>query len=197
MAVTEKDAEMAILVKRLQKDAQTPQEIFVEALKQWREEDKELWATNFPPGYRERTAAHTLGEIYSTGKTGKEWGKEWLKSKGVGDSQEAREILPPLCALDAIFITDRVKDAINQVGVEKLVKKVNGIRAGYSQVQKESDWKKPGGSKSWKSKVVRVEDGGLAVTNCYQLQAPRQVLHEMQPKPHKSRTSFMIFSGLS
>ena len=153
MAVTEKDAEMAILVKRLQKDAQTPQEIFVEALKQWKEEDKELWATNFPPGYRERTAAHTLGEIYSTGKTGKEWGKEWLKSKGVGDSQEAREILPPLCALDAIFITDRVKDAINQVGVEKLVKKVNGIRAGYAQVQKESDWKKPGGSKSWKSKV--------------------------------------------
>ena len=153
MAVAEKDAEMAILVKRLQKDAQTPQEIFVQALKEWKEEDKEIWATNFPPGYRERTAAHTLGEIYSTGKTGKEWGKEWLKTKGVGDSQEAREILPPLCALDAIFIIDRVKNAINQVGVEKLVKKVNGIRAGYAQVQKESDWKKPGGSKSWKSRV--------------------------------------------
>ena len=151
------DSEMGILIKKLQKDIQTPQEIFVEALKDWKDVDPEVWATHFPPGYRERTSAHTMGEIYAGGTTAKVWGKNFLKSKNIGDSAEAREILPPLCALDAIFLTDKVPGAINQVGVEKLVKKVNGIRHGYQFVEKESDWKKPGNAKSWKSKVDYVQ----------------------------------------
>ena len=75
-------------------DSQTPQEKFLAALDDFEEVDKELWATHFPPGYRERTAAHSLGEIYSGGTTGKIWGKQFLKDKGIMESQEAREIQP-------------------------------------------------------------------------------------------------------
>ena len=147
------DGEMSILIKKLQKEVKTPQEIFVEALKDYEEVDADVWATNFPVGYRERTAAHTLGEIYSKGDTAKKWGKEWLKEKELGDCQEAREILQVLWALDCIFLVDQVKGAINQVGVEKLVKKVNGIRFAFAEVKCVGDWKKPQNAKNWKSKV--------------------------------------------
>ena len=85
---------------------------------------------------------HSLGEIYSFGKTAKEWAKTWVKDKGLGDCGEAREIIPSGAALDAIFLIDETPGAINQVGTEKLVRKVFGIKMAYKDVQKEADWKK-------------------------------------------------------
>ena len=67
--LVEHTKEMSILMQKLRKQAQTPQEIYLDALEEFAEEDKEDWATHFPPGYRERIAPQLLGEIYSTGKT--------------------------------------------------------------------------------------------------------------------------------
>jgi hypothetical protein len=143
--------EMSVIIKKLTRDLRTPQEIFVEALKEFREEDKEVWATHFPPGFRERVSPQVLGEIYATG-TAKEWAKNWIKSKDLGDCDDARQVIPTCAALDSILLIDQVKDAINQVNTEKMARKVLGIRSAYKAVVRESDWKK-GGAKVWKSKV--------------------------------------------
>ena len=143
--------EMNVIIKKLTRDLRTPQEIFVQALKEYREEDKELWATHFPPGFRERVAPQVLGEIYATG-TAKEWAKNWIKSRDLGDCDEARQVIPTCAALDSILLVDQVRDSINQVNTEKMARKVLGIRSAYKAVVKESDWKK-GTAKVWKSKV--------------------------------------------
>ena len=117
--------EMNVIIKKLTRDLRTPQEIFVQALKEYREEDKELWATHFPPG---------------------------IKSRDLGDCDEARQVIPTCAALDSILLVDQVRDSINQVNTEKMARKVLGIRSAYKAVVKESDWKK-GTAKVWKSKV--------------------------------------------
>ena len=122
----------------------TPQEKFLEALNDFEEVDPEIWATHFPPGYRERMAPHSLGETYATGKTAKEVAKAFVKEKELGDCDEAREIIPASAALDAIFLVDQVPGAINQVGTEQLVRKVFGIREAFANVKCAADWKKTG-----------------------------------------------------
>ena len=147
--------EMSVLIKKMQKQSQTSQEIYVLALNDFQEVDKESWASIFPPGYRERTAPQFLGELYSLGRNLKSWAKEWLKDKQLGDCPEARDILGACSALDTLFLTDKVPGAINQVTTEKLARKVMGIRLAYKDVMKVGDWKKTEGSKTWKSKVDR------------------------------------------
>ena len=107
-----------------------------------------MWATHFPPGARERMSPMSLGEIYSSGKNAKEWAKSWVKDAGLGDCDEAREIIPASAALDAIFLIDEIPGAINQVGTEKLVRKVFRIKMAYKDVKKEIDWKKGGKNKT-------------------------------------------------
>ena len=68
---------------------------------------------------------------------------------------EAREIIPACGSLDTIFLTDKTPNAINQITTERLARKIMGIKAGCQAVEKESDWKKPGNAKSWKTKVDR------------------------------------------
>ena len=145
---SDKDPSLAILVKKLQKDAKTPQEKFLAALEHFQEVDPEMWATYFPPGFRERLSPHSLGEVYASGKTGKEWAKLWVKECELGDCDEAREIIPTAAALDAIFLVDQVPGAINQVGTEKLVRKMFGIRHAFRNVKKAADWKKGKGNNS-------------------------------------------------
>ena len=147
-----KDAEMKVLLRRLQKKTKTPQEIFVQALEEYVEEDKEIWAANFPPGYRERIAPQFLGELYAKGKEAKQWAKEWVNLKGLGECPEAREIIPACSAIDAIFLTDQAPGAINLVSTEKQARKIMGIQSGFKDVNSEKDWKHQS-SKGWKSKV--------------------------------------------
>jgi len=113
-----------------------------------------MWAEHFPPGFRERAAPTWSGEVYSTQKTGKDWAKEWIKRRQLGDCNEARELISTLAALDHIFLHDRSKGAINQIGTEKLSRKGFGIVGAFGAVQKESDWKRTSNAgKNWKSKV--------------------------------------------
>jgi len=150
----DRQVEMAALVRKLQKQAKPPQETFVEALEDIQDEDKEFWAANFPPGYRERIAPQFLGEIYSKQKTAKQWAKDWVKDRQLGEHPEAREIIPACAAVDAIFLTDRMPGAINQVTTENLARKIMGIHTAFKDVWKESDWKKQS-AKNWKTKIDR------------------------------------------
>lgn len=133
--------EVGEVIRRLQRKAQLPNEVFAEALKEYEKIDEEMWAEHFPPGFRERVAPTWLGEMYSTQKTGKDWAKEWIKRRQLGDCNEARELISTLAALDHIFLHDRSKGAINQIGTEKLSRKGFGIVGAFGAVQKESDWK--------------------------------------------------------
>ena len=153
--IAKEGPEMSVLIKRLQLQAQTSQEIYVEALKEFDEVDPESWAAHFPPGYRERVAPIFLGELYSLGKNLKVWAKEWLKEKQLGDCPEARDILGACSALDTLFLTDKVPGAINQVTTEKLARKVMGIRSAFKHVMKMGDWKRTEGAKTWTSRVDR------------------------------------------
>jgi len=148
--------EMSILIKKLRRQAKSPQEVYVEALEDFAEQDKEVWATQFPPGFRERIAPNFLGELYASGKTAKQWAKDWIREKGLGECSEAREIIPACASVDSIFIVDQTAGAINMVNVERLARKVLGIKSAFADVTKEADWKKPANAKSWKSKVDRV-----------------------------------------
>jgi len=147
------DGDMSILIRKLKRQAKTPQEVFVEALEDFAEQDKEMWATQFPPGYRERVAPSFLGEIYASGKTAKQWAKDWVRDKGLGDCNDAREIIPSCASIDSIFLVDQTSGAINQINVERLARKVLGIKYGFADVSKESDWKKPANAKTWKSRI--------------------------------------------
>ena len=63
-------------------------------------------------------------------------------------------MLPACAALDALFLVDQTKGAINHVGTEKLARKMHGMKLAFLNVEKESDWKKPSGkSTGWKTKV--------------------------------------------
>jgi len=116
----------------------------LEALAEMVEQDPDLWATHFPLGYRERMTPQGMGEVYSSGKTAKEFGKSFIKERNLGECDEAREIIPTGAALDNIFLIDRTPGAINLVGTEKLARKFLGIKEGFKEVWKESDWKKTG-----------------------------------------------------
>ena len=144
----------SLLMKKLKRNAQLPQEVFLEALEEYEEVDPETWATHFPPGFRERITPEVMAEIYSEGKTAKAWAKQWLKDKELGECDQAREILPPAASMDALFLVDRVKGAINHVGTEKKARKIHGIKMAFDKVTKQSDWKKgSSNAKNWKSKI--------------------------------------------
>ena len=141
-------------IRLLEQNAMAPMEIMSKALREYRDVDTEDWARHFPAGYRERMAPSWLAEVFSTGKTAKQWSKEWLTVHEAGDSQEARDLLPTKATLDTIFLQDKTPSAINMVSTEKLVRKAYGIVQGYKEVKKKSDWQRPtGGSKSWKTQV--------------------------------------------
>ena len=92
--------------------------------------------------------------MYSSGKTGKAWAKEWVKNRQLDDMGEARELIPIMSAIDSIVITDRQPNCINSVALERLSKKAYGIQQGCKLVGCLRDWKKPkDAGKDWKSKV--------------------------------------------
>jgi hypothetical protein len=84
------DTSVGVLIRKLKKNAETPQEIFLKALENYQAIDKDTLEDAFPPGYRERVLPTFLGDVYSTGKTGKEWAKCFINDRKLGDCTEAR-----------------------------------------------------------------------------------------------------------
>jgi hypothetical protein len=144
---------VAEIIHRLKKESETPQEVFVKHLEQYRPEDPEDWARHFPPGYRERLAAVWLGEVFRSGLTPKQWAKNWVKDKGLGECDEARDLIPTMAALEAILLSDRQPDCINSVALEKLARRGYGICRAFQRVSTVADWRKPKDAKGWKTRV--------------------------------------------
>jgi hypothetical protein len=142
------------MIRKLKKQSELPQEIFVDALSAYKPEDKEEWARHFPPGCRERIAATFLSEVYGSGKLARIWAKEWVKAKEVGDHGGARDLIPTMAAVDSLVIVDRQPEIINSVALERLARRGWGIAKGFQHVTCRADWQKPSGKdKSWVSKV--------------------------------------------
>jgi hypothetical protein len=96
--------------------------IFVEAVRYFREEDKDVWLTYIPyERFKEKVSAQVLGDFFITG-TAKGGAEDWIKSKGVSDSGYAWQIVATCGALDLI-------PSINQVrsGTSKDSKEVNKL----------------------------------------------------------------------
>ena len=145
-------AEATALRERLRRVRRSPQVLFAEALQDYAEEEKEVWAKHFGPDFCERIAPKFLGEIYASG-TAKQWAKDWIREKSLGNCNEAREIIPTCATIDSFFLTDQVRGAINMASIENLARKVLGIKLAFAAVDKEADWKRPKNVTDWKSAI--------------------------------------------
>ena len=130
------------VITKLRRQAERPQETYLRVLEGYREVDKDYWAARFPVGYRERVAPAWLGQVYSTGKTGKQFAKDFIRDRQLGKCNEAREFISVLAAIDALLLEDSQPDCINSVALERLAKKGYGIHQAYNDCEKEDDWKR-------------------------------------------------------
>jgi len=141
-------------IRKMELKSELPQAIFQQQLKQYKEEDKKVWHEHFPVGYRTRIAGPFLAEIYGSGKTAEEFGKELIANKGASESKSLREVLPNLRAIDTLMLIDREPGLLNRVSTERLCRRAMGIIQAWKAVECKADWSKPAGApKSWKSKV--------------------------------------------
>ena len=111
------------VIKRLKDKTLLPQQLFLEQVEQWREVDQEDWNRQFPEFYRERIAAESLAEVYSSGMTGEQWGRQFLREHGLEDCYAARDIVSGLAAVDTMIMVDKEQGILNKVGVEKLCRR--------------------------------------------------------------------------
>ena len=139
------------VINKLRRTAERPNEKFIQALGEFEETD---FSSYFPVGFRERVAPSWLGEVYSTGVTGKEYAKTFVRDRQLGENGEARELIPVMTAIDTILLQDRKPGAINTIALEMLAKKGLGIVSAFRAVETKDHWRKPAnGGKTWKSRV--------------------------------------------
>ena len=142
------------MIDKLKKTAERPQQRFLAALEHFQKEDVADWAAHFPVGFRERVAPSWLGEVYATGMTAQAYAKDFVKTRGLGEHNGAREIIPTLAAVDTMLLEDQVPGAINSITLERLCRKAFGIVSAFKAVERRDDWKKPQNApKTWRSRV--------------------------------------------
>lgn len=84
----------------------------------------------------------------------KGFAKNFIRDRQLGDCAHARELIPLMCAIDALVLHDQSPGMINSVALERLVKRSFGIVSAFKSVERRDDWKKPAkASKGWMSKV--------------------------------------------
>ena len=142
------------IIHRLQRRAELPQAVFLEAVREWREVPEQEWAMNFPPGFRTRVAAEFLSEVYSSGTTAEKWARSFILQRSAGKSHAIKELIPTMMAIDTMILVDREPGILNRVAMERLARKALGIVEAWRKVESETDWNKPASAgKAWKSKV--------------------------------------------
>ena len=153
-AEKEKHSDVQAVIEKLTRTAERPHETYLQHFTEHEEVNAEEWATYLPIGYRERVAPSWLGEVYAAGTTGKQFAKDYIRDRGVGDCNEARELIPVMAAVDSLLLYDRQPRVINSISLEKLAKKGYSIYVAYTAVERREDWKKTDKSpKNWSSKV--------------------------------------------
>ena len=142
------------VIDKLRRTAARPNEKYIACLQGYAEVDATEWGAAFPIGYRERVAPSWLGEIYSGGKTGKAFAKDFVRDRQLSDSSEARELISVMAAIDAMVLEDCTPGVINSVALERLAKRGFGIHSAFRLVERKEDWRKPpNAGKQWRSKV--------------------------------------------
>ena len=81
-----------------------------------------------------------LNEVYSTDLSGEEWGKNFLKERGLGESHTAKELVAGLRALDAIVLGKREPGWWDRGSVRKLARRVIGLIDAITSGEREVDW---------------------------------------------------------
>ena len=94
-----------------------------------------------------------LADVYSSGRRGKDWAKEWLRERQLLECQSARKLISIMAALDTLLFEDSNPEFINQLGTERLAKRALGLYKAFEGVKKESDWRRPPQAKTWKTRV--------------------------------------------
>ena len=151
---TAMDSQVRDVIEKMKRTAERPHDKYLACLTHYQPEDASDWALHFPTGYRERCAPTFLGEVYSSGQTGKAFGKEYIRTRCLGDHGDARELIALLAAVDAMILQDQTPGIINSVALEKLCKRAYAIVAACQGVEKRDDWKKPANAgKGWRSKI--------------------------------------------
>ena len=174
------------IIQRLQRRAELPQAVFLEALKEWREVPEAEWAVNFPAGYRTRIAAEFLGEVYSSGTTGEKWARSFILQRSAGKSHAIKELIPTMMAIDTMLLIDREPGLINRVALERLSRKALGTVEAWKKVEVEADWNRPANAgKAWRSKVnyeeARRIDPAMADESLFKLRKLEdEVRHETE-----------------
>ena len=142
------------VIQRMQRKAEMPQAVFLEALRAWKDIPEKGWSSNFPPGYRTRISAEFLSEVYSSGATAEKWSRGFIAQRSATKSHTIKEMISVMMAIDTMILVDREPGVINRIALERLCRKALGIVESWRQVECEADWSKPAAApKSWKTKV--------------------------------------------
>jgi hypothetical protein len=179
------DDDVSEVIRGLVKQAEPPQETIVRALKEYQTLDPSVMVDAFPPGYRERIAPRFLAQVYSTGRTAKDWSKSWIKERKLDNCDDARRLIHIMSGLDVVFLVDKREGAINLVSTEQACKSAKAIVVGYDLCRHESDWRRPNSAKTWKSKVEaelmkRVDPGLLEEKPFVDRRADAEMRREME-----------------
>lgn len=144
---TEED--VAILVKKLEREMVNPSEKFVSALKQYKALDD--WP--MPSGAKQRLAPVFLAEtVYKGGSTAQRWWLSFMRDHGLMECPAAKDGLSAAIALDYLLLVDNA-DIINSTAAETLARELYGLVRCFENVHCKDDWRQPKGVKQWASKA--------------------------------------------
>ena len=148
-------ANVEAVVKRMRNKAMLPQQIFLQQVEQYKVLDPAVWNQHFPDHFRERIAPEFLAEVYSSGMTGEQYGRGFLRDRDLLECQPAREIIAGLAAIDTMMMVDEEEGLLNKVSTEKLARKVLALMRAYEPCVSLACWSRPKGKEGdkWKSKV--------------------------------------------
>jgi hypothetical protein len=153
-AMGETPLEIQSAIKKLKNKSMLPQQVFLKQLEAYAEVDLEAWHHHFPEGFRTRISGEVLAEIYSTGFTGEQYGRNFLRDRELLECHQAREIIAVLSALDAMMLVDKQEGMLNLVSTERLCRKAHGLMKAYDKVKCLADWQKPkAAGQNWKPKT--------------------------------------------
>ena len=110
-------------IRRLEQQSQTPQQRFVPHLRNVRPLDEDAWNREFPIGYRTRIAPSFLTDVFSSGKKGKDWAKDFIRDHCMSEYPPAKDLVATMAALDTMIFADESPDVLNKFSTERLAKK--------------------------------------------------------------------------
>ena len=93
-----------------------------------------------------------LGQVYGSGRSAKQWAKDFVRDHNLGRCLDAREIIPTMAAIDSMLMDDQPEGVVNSVSLERLPKKAFEIFVAFRDCEREEDWR-PGKDAKKKSKI--------------------------------------------